>query len=161
MGLARNIIGGAVAGGVAIFGGVGALSDDTTRNETGQITASGGVGAYKVRVGDCIQMPSDAGEVVSVEGVPCTTPHGAQAFASFTLPDLPAFPSPDEMDMLAGRGCLGYWTDAIGTSYESDRALDMTFWYPTQASWDQNDREVTCFVMSNDGSPLIGTKLVT
>jgi hypothetical protein len=37
----------------------------------------------------------------------------------------------------------------------------MTFWYPTQASWDQDDREVTCFVISEDGSPLIGSKLVS
>jgi hypothetical protein len=160
MGLGRNIIGAAV-GGAAIFAGTGALSDDTTRNETGEITASGGVGAYKVRVGDCIQMPDDAGEVVSVEGVPCSSPHGAQAFAEFTLPDLPALPSNDEMMSLAGRGCLGYWAGAIGTTYESDRSLDMTFWSPTQASWDQADRVVTCFVVSADGSPLTGTKLVS
>jgi hypothetical protein len=160
VGLARNIIGAAV-GGAAIFAGTGALSDDTTRNETGEITASGGVGAYKVRVGDCIQMPSDAGEVVSVEGVPCTTPHGAQAFAEFTLPDLQAFPSDDEMITLAGRGCLEHWAGAVGTTYQSDRALDMTFWSPTQPSWDQDDRMVTCFVISSDGSPLTGTKLVS
>jgi hypothetical protein len=160
VGLARNIIGAAV-GGAAIFAGTGALSDDTTRNETGEITASGGVGAYKVRVGDCIQMPSDAVEVMSVEGVPCTTPHDAQAFAEFTLADLPAFPSSDEMITLAGRGCLGYWAGAIGTSYQSDRGLDMTFWSPTQAGWDQDDRVVTCFVISADGSPLTATKLVT
>ncbi len=30
------------------------------------------------------------------------------------------------MITLAGRGCLGYWTGAIGTSYQSDRAPDMT-----------------------------------
>lgn len=160
MGLARNIIGTAV-GGAAIFAGTGALSDDTTRNDTGEITASGGVGAYKVRVGDCIQMPADTTEVVSVEGVPCTTPHGAQAFAEFKLPDLPAFPSDDEMIELAGRGCLGYWAGAIGTTYQSDRSLDMTFWSPTQASWAQDDRVVTCFVISADGSPLTGTKLVS
>jgi hypothetical protein len=159
MGLARNIIGAAV-GGAAIFAGTGALSDDTTRNETGEITASGGVGAYKVRIGDCVQMPDDATQVVSVEGVPCATPHDAQAFAEFTLPDLPAFPSDDEMANLAGEGCLGYWAGAIGTTFESDRTLDMTFWHPSPLSWAQDDRVVTCFVISADGSPLTGTKLV-
>ena len=162
VGIARNIVGGVVAGGVAIFAGTGSFSDDTTRNEAGEITASGGVGAFKVRIGDCIQMPSGADQVVSVEGVPCSTAHDAQAFASFALPNLPAFPSPDEMDRLAGQGCLKYWAGAIGTSYESDRSVDMTFLFPTQESWDQqNDREVTCFVISADGSSLIGSKLVS
>jgi hypothetical protein len=158
--MVRNIIG-ATVGGVAIFAGTGALSDDTTRNETGEITASGGVGAFKVRVGDCIQMRDDADTVLSVEGVPCSTPHDAQAFAEFTLPDLPAFPSDDEMFSLAGRGCLGYWAGAVGSAYESDRTLDMTFWHPTELSWAQADRAITCFVISADGSPLTGTKLIS
>ena len=161
MGISRIVIGG-VAGGVAIFAGTGAFTDDTTRNDAGEITASGGVGAFQVRVGDCIQVPSGAEEVVSVEGVPCTTPHEAQAFASFSLPDLAAFPSPDEMDSLAGRGCLKYWAGAIGTSYESETRVDLNFMHPSQVSWDQqDDREVTCLVVSADGSPLIGSKLVS
>ncbi len=66
------------------------------------------------------------------------------------------------MDTLAGQGCLKYWAGAIGTAYDSDLGVDMTFMHPTQESWDQqDDREITCLVISADGSPLTGSKLVS
>ena len=43
-GIKERIVGGVVAGGIAIFGGVAATGDETKRNETGAIVESGGWG---------------------------------------------------------------------------------------------------------------------
>jgi len=51
----KRLIGGAAIAGIAIFGGTAALSDDTTRKETGEVVEGGGLGASAVRIGECVQ----------------------------------------------------------------------------------------------------------
>ncbi len=63
------------------------------------------------------------------------------------------------MDQAGVQGCTERWQPAIGTSFEADTAYDFTFFSPTEASWAEDDREVTCMVISVDGTPLTGTKL--
>lgn len=41
--------------------------------------AGGGIGAFKVRVGDCVQLGDDANFVASFPGIPCGSPHDAEA----------------------------------------------------------------------------------
>ncbi len=65
------------------------------------------------------------------------------------------------MDALGAQGCAERWTAAIGGSYEADTAHDFTFFSPTEASWAEDDREVTCLIISVDGAPLIGSKLAS
>src|SRR4051794_19604870 len=83
----RILVGGALAGGAAVFGATHSFDDDTARDESGQITTGGGLGAFGVRVGGCVQLPDDA-LVVSVEGVPCDTPHDAEAYGRFNVSEL-------------------------------------------------------------------------
>lgn len=162
MGMTRRIIGGAagaVVGGVAIFGSTGGFEDKTTRNDSGEIVESGGVGAFVLREGDCIQSPDDDAEVVqSVEGVPCSEPHDGQVYAKFNLPDSSSFPA-DEVESMSAQGCVDRWEDALGSSYEDQSELDITFLSPTKDSWAADDREVACIVVPTNGSPLVGSKL--
>jgi hypothetical protein len=157
MGLGRWIAGATVAGGVAVFAGTGAFDDGTTRNDAGQIEEAGGLGAFVLRVGDCVQLPDEM-EVVSVEGVPCSTPHDAEVYARFDLPELDSFDA-DEVGALSDEGCFDRWSDAIGTVYEDDPDLDYTLLEPTAESWTEGDREVSCLVTSVDGDPLTGSQL--
>ena len=160
MSLLKRVIGGAAIGGVAIFAGTGAFDDETTRTEDGHIVESGGLGAFAMRVGDCVQLPDEnSDQVASVEGVPCTEAHDAQVYAEFDLATA-GFPSDADMDALGVQGCTERWAAAIGSAYEADTAFDFTFFSPTETSWAEDDREVTCMVISVDGSPLIGSKLV-
>ena len=156
VGLGRIIGGAAVVGGVAIFGGTAAMDDNTTRDESGEIIESGGVGAFAVRVGDCVQLPT-AQLVQSMEGVPCGSAHDAEAFATFDVTGEDYVE--ERVGAEAERGCLARWTPALGTSYEDDQELDLQTLTPTAESWAEGDREIMCFVVAIDGSPLYGSRL--
>src|SRR5262252_203283 len=74
---ALAIIGGAI-------GAVGALTHGFNKPVTIKYRESA---VFKLRVGDCISTPNR--QLVSV--LPCSAPHGAEVFATFTLP-APAWP---------------------------------------------------------------------
>jgi hypothetical protein len=148
-----KVASGLVGGGVAIFGGVSAIGDETARDETGAIVESGGVGVFQLQVGDCVQLP-DATEVQSVEGVPCDEPHDAQVFSEF---DLAGTTYPVDIDTEAGDGCYERWQPTLGTVYEDDLERDITFFTPTPEGWLTGDRGVTCFVIPVDGLPVTGS----
>ena len=104
--LVKNVVGWTAVAGVAVFGGVTAFGDDTTRNAQNEIIEAGGLGAFSIEVGDCLNLPSELGEMESVEGVPCTQPHSAQAFAVFDLTGFgAAYPGKAALDAQADEGC--------------------------------------------------------
>lgn len=160
MGLKRAIAG-LVVGGVAVFAGTASTEDKTERGDNGEIVDSGGLGVFKVRVGDCVQLPAEGAELFeSLEGVPCAQPHDAQAYAEFDL----ALTSYDEaaVEAQADEGCLARFAAAIGQGYEEAEELDFFTLYPSPESWDEmDDREVSCLVLSVDGSPRTGSDLVS
>lgn len=160
MAVGRRIVGGLVAGGIAVFAGTSAMEDKTTRGEDGAIVESGGLGAQVIRVGDCIQLPDgSADEVASVEGVPCETPHDAQVYAEFALSGTTGYPGVAQIENQAFEGCASRWEAALGP-FDSAGNLDVYFFTPTEQGWAQNDHEVSCFVIAADGSPLTGSKLL-
>ena len=160
MSVGKRIVGGLVAGGIAEFAGTSAMEDKTTRGEDGAIVESGGLGAYVIRVGDCVQLPDgNETQVTSVEGVPCETAHDAQVFAEFDLTGSGGFPGQASVDNLAFEGCATRWEAALGP-FDTASNLDLTYFTPTSESWAGDDREVSCFVVTADGAPLTGSKLL-
>ena len=154
----RRVIGGLVGGGVAVFAGASAMDDNTTRDDSGEIVEGGGLGVLAINVGDCIQLPGSAGQVTSVEGVPCDQPHDAQVYAEFDLPDGP-FPGQAALDQQSGQGCYDRWQAAVGTVYEDDTVYDFTLFNPSPQGWDDGDREVQCMLVRLDGVPMTGDEL--
>jgi hypothetical protein len=94
--------------------------------------------------------------VASFEAVPCETPHDAEAFASFDLPDDGDFDM-KTTSLRAEDGCIERWDDAIGTDYAKDPDLDVYVLTPSGLSWKDGDREIVCFVMRLDGNPTTGS----
>src|SRR5688500_9993302 len=64
--------------------GVAACSEDAPRDDAGEVTEEADVAATKVRQGDCIES-AELGEVQSLTAVPCSDPHGAEAFHAYDL----------------------------------------------------------------------------
>lgn len=159
-GIKERIIGGVVAGGIAIFGGVAATQDETKRDETGAIVESGGVGAFALRPGDCFMAPDETAELVmSVEGVPCIAPHDGQVYATFDVPDAESF---DELSVetQAQEGCLSRWMTDLWGAYEENTEIDINFLQPTAESWADSDREIACVIVPMEGvGPLMESKL--
>ena len=155
----RRIIGGAIAAGVAVFAGVGAMGDDTTRDDSGDIVESGGLGVYSFQIGDCIQFPvGDEQLVESVEGVPGSEPHDAQVYVEFDLA-AETFPGDDAIFEAAAARCYAEFDAAMGVAYDATPDLDFTAFTPVEEGWDAGDREVTCFVVRTDYAKWTGTAL--
>lgn len=153
----RLIAGVVVAAGVAVFAGVGAFGDDTTRNDAGQITEGGGVGAFVIRNGDCINLP-DENLVASVEGVPCNLAHDAEVYSLFDMAAASSsYPGATAVDDAAVDGCISRFHAFVGVAYEYSE-LDVFYLHPTQESWNElDDREIVCLVTTMDGSQVTGS----
>jgi hypothetical protein len=143
-----------------IFGGymVGtALQPE--RDETGAIIEEGALDAFGMRVGDCfndvVAVGAGATQVTNVPAVPCAQPHDNEVYAVFDV-TLPGFPGSEAMSQQAFDGCLERFEAFVGKDYQSS-SLDVTHLYPTQESWDQNDREVICAVYDVNLNKLTGT----
>lgn len=145
----RRLVGGAAVAGIAVFGGIGAIGDDTTRNDQGEVVEAGGVGAFSIQYGDCIQFP-DAVEIVSVEAVPCATPHNAQAFDAFDVTSHDSYPGEPVLQELAYVGCVERFESFVGVAFEESELFPSSF-YPTAGSWSEGDREIQCFVGPETG----------
>lgn len=143
----KRLIAGAVVAGVAVFAGVGAFGDETTRNESGDIVEGGGLGAFVIRNGDCINLPSES-LVQSVEGVPCSKPHDAEAYYIFDMAGT-AYPGEAQITTSADTACLAQFHPFVGVSYEYS-TLDISWLGPTEDSWDElDDREIVCLVVGS------------
>jgi hypothetical protein len=152
-----RIIGGLAAGGVAVFGATGAFEDKTTRNDAGEITEAGGVGAFVIKVGDCVNMPTED-IVTSLEGLPCADPHDAQVFDEFQMVG-ETYPVADALETEARDGCLWRWSAAIGANFDDMPDYDLTYFTPSPESWDTGDREVSCIIVRTDGAKMTASML--
>ncbi len=144
-----RLVGGAAVAGVAIFGGVTATGDDTTRDNSGDITEAGGLGVFAMQDGDCFMIPSEE-FVTSVEAVPCTDPHDAQKFATVRVPYTGLY---EEMAVLesAWEACGERFESFVGVPY-SDSALYIDAFTPTEEGWAQSDRDALCLIVPETGT---------
>lgn len=151
-GTIKKVVGWSTVAGAAIFGGVSAFGDDTTRNSQNEIVEAGGLGAFSIEVGDCLNLPSDLNAVQSVEGVPCTQPHSAQAFAKFDLVGFgEAWPGLEAFSADADQGCLDRFEDFVGLPYEQSEFY-LTVLRPSEETWEEvDDREVVCLLVPESG----------
>ena len=151
--LFKKIVGGATVAGIAVFGGVTAFGDDTARNDQNEIIEAGGLGAFAIEVGDCLNLPSEFSEVQSVEGVPCSEPHNAQAYAVFDLIGFgDEFPGSAAFDGQASEGCYNRFESFVGSPYDESE-LYIESLEPTKGSWTQlDDREIVCLLVLPDYS---------
>jgi hypothetical protein len=152
-GVIKKAVGWSAVAGVAIFGGVSAFGDNTTRNENNEIVGAGGLGVFSIEIGDCLNLPSEITGVQSVEGVPCSEEHGAQAFAKFDLTGFgDDFPGSEAFNEQASAGCTEAFDDFVGISYEQS-ALYFMILEPSEETWEQeDDREVVCLIIPETGT---------
>jgi hypothetical protein len=151
------LVGGAVAGlglvglGYAGLGG----QDASTRDDNGAIVEAGEVGAFRIRLGDCLN-GATMGLVESMEGVPCTSPHDVEVYYAFNLPD-GAYAGDDATGDAAAEGCFTAFAGFVGHDYATS-IYDFTTLSPSAESWDQlDDREVLCLLSNYDGTKKTGS----
>ena len=99
---------------------------------------------FSLEVGQCFDDPDSFGEISDVEIVDCSAAHDNEVFHLFDIPG-DDFPGSDTVSNLAGEGCSNAFAGYVGTAYQ-DSDLFLQFLVPSEGSWDQDDREVVCYL---------------
>lgn len=127
---------------VAIVVGIIAATTGADRDENGQISDSGRVWSNQVRVGDCVNGLVETTRLRSLEGVPCSEPHEAQAYAEIRLPG-GAFPGLTAIEERANEQC-GPRMRSVAPKAWRDRKVEVFYLHPTAESWKLGDHTIIC-----------------
>lgn len=133
-----------------------ACGEPASRNDSGEVVASGDIDVFNTKVGDCFNDQASESDVTDVPGVPCSEPHDNEVFALIDT-TLTSYPGEDEMFETATDECIGVFKDFVGASY--DKSILAVFpLVPTLDSWKRlNDREIICALYHMDQDKLTGT----
>lgn len=113
------------------------------RGDDGSLTSGGTVTVDDLRVGDCFDASDDV-EISDVDGVPCAEPHDYEVFLVQERPG-ETYPTDAEFEEIFGSMCVPAFEAYVGSDYVSS-ALYAGFITPSQASWDDDDREYICYL---------------
>ncbi|ACU71375.1 hypothetical protein Caci_2457 [Catenulispora acidiphila DSM 44928] len=148
---------------VLIAGGISWMvtnSHKSHRDATGTISKGGNLDAVSLRAGDCYERPADASVAFdSVKAIPCTQPHNAQAFYSFTYPGATSVaPTDDDLTANAQPLCENAAKTKVDQS-KLPQSAEASMLFADGSTWSQGYHDITC-VYENDadytGSILAG-----
>lgn len=147
--LVRLVLAGLIIGGGALWGAF----TSADRDAQGIIADSGSLNADELQVGDCLDWPGSSDDVVeqfdSVDAHPCTEPHDLEVFATVEYPSAQGVPYPgDDWITEFGFGeCLMSFQPYIGAAYDAVPDIDITIFWPSEESWDEDDRTIHCLLV--------------
>ena len=99
-------------------------------------------------MGDCLGAV-ETGEVNDVPTVPCSEPHQLEVFGEYTFAD-GDYPGDESISTTAEQECVAIFDAFVGLAYE-ESVLGVTYYTPTQESWETgDDRLVSCLVGDPD-----------
>ena len=120
------------------------------------VSACGGNGpVFTLEVGTCFD-DTEESQVSSVPEVDCAEPHDNEVFAVFDYTETDTFPGSEALNAAATDLCIAQFQDYVGEAY-IDSTLEVFPIIPTEASWDEGDREVICGLYNIDFSKLTGS----
>jgi len=101
---------------------------------------------FGLRPGECI---NSAANGLNVTLLSCATPHDAEVFATFSLPE-GAWPGASAVQQDAGNGCANRFGSYLNPQLAT-AALTQEYVYPNQAAWQAGERTVVCEVRAVSG----------
>ena len=110
--------------------------------------------AFAIGVGDCLNDGGVEGEVSSVVVIDCAQPHDSEAYSSIQVPD-GDYPGEDANLAQAEQDCLAAFNTFAGINYDQS-TLSFSYYYPTEGSWGNGDREILCLILDPAGKT-VGT----
>ncbi len=110
------------------------------------------VSATEVKAGDCLEELPASGLVITVDTAPCGDPHTGEIFSVMKMPDgdFPGTFAIEEYQNRCGPELADYAPGAAG-----DPEVGLFVLYPSEDSWAQGDRTVTCIATTD--APRTGT----
>lgn len=131
----------ALAGCSLLPGGGGTTTDTGDGGDT--------VDVFTIAVGDCLNDGGVEGEVSEVVQVDCAEEHDSEAYASIIMDD-GDFPGDAAVEDQAITDCTTEFNSFVGLDYQAS-VLDFAYYYPTEASWGNGDREILCLIVDPAG----------
>jgi hypothetical protein len=98
---------------------------------------------FSLRTGECIDPSGQSASVLS-----CDSPHDAEVFATFTLPES-KWPGDTAVQTAASSGCSTRLTAYINPQLAI--SLSSTYVYPDSVAWQAGTRKVICEVKATSG----------
>jgi hypothetical protein len=98
---------------------------------------------FSLRAGECVDPHGQSASVVS-----CNTPHDAEVFATFTLPES-KWPGDTAVQAAANSGCATRLTGYINPQLAI--SLSSTYVFPDSVAWQAGTRTVICEVTATTG----------
>lgn len=162
-----------ICSGAAVALLLGSCADDDAGTDTVTMSSATGaprtavtVAAVELATGDCVSgLVIGAAERRTIESarvVDCETVHELEIFATFALSPEEleatgdgAYPGEERIVRSADQGCTSRLED-LGAEEE----LGVIAIWPTNQSWSQGDREVTCAAFDERGQPFQERRLV-
>ncbi|MCS5736006.1 DUF4190 domain-containing protein [Herbiconiux daphne] len=156
----------------AVFGGLSSGSGSSSQGSDGSQGSEGSPGdggtgsdgsqdggsasVFDLTVGDCLNDWND-GTVYDVPLVDCASPHDWEVYDDFTVPDTSdgSYPGDDKVDVAADNGCYDAYEEFVGIPYDDSQYV-YSYVMPTEESWLDGDRLITCVIGHPDG-PNTGT----
>lgn len=132
--------------GCSLLGGIPSLSPTDSPSDS---SAGDSTDIFTVSVGDCVNAGNSTGEVSEVPVVACSEPHDSEAYASVLMED-GEFPSDEAVNQRGDDECTAAFAGFVGLDYAASE-LDFAFYYPTESSWAQGDREILCLIVDPAG----------
>jgi len=136
---------------VAVLGVAAFLSGRADRDASGAVVKPGTVDVLSLRVGDCVQLPSDSTfDTTKLPAVPCSQLHDGEVYVVGSLGLTGSYPGEAAVTQAAQGVCGAAFEPFVGTSYDQS-SIDVTYLFPRQREWQLGDRGVTCILTPRTG----------
>ncbi len=120
-----------------------------TRDDDGQVVeGNDNTDVFTLRVGDCLNDATASETVETIPTVPCSEPHDSEIYASYIIAG-DTFPGTDAVIEEADAACLEAFPGFVGVDY-SESVYYYSYYFPTEGSWANGDREVLCTIYELD-----------
>ncbi len=122
---------------------------------TAVLTAACSAGnVFELEVGQCFNDPDDFEVVSNVEMLDCSEPHDNEVYYLYDMTQ-DDFPGAAAVQDLVQIECIAKFDSYVGSEYLTS-SLDIGAFFPTNETWDQDDREVICFLYDREFNQLTG-----
>jgi hypothetical protein len=105
------------------------------------------VAGKELEVGDCLSNATRTTSLVTnFDKIDCDKAHDGEVFTIIKLRDAKKYPGKKTVSTRGQRGCRARLRRQATAKAFRDPQLGYKFVYPTQQSWAQDDREISCLV---------------
>ena len=112
--------------------------------------------AQDLQVGECFDRPAATTDISEVQRQPCNEAHDGEVFLVVDHPAASGevYPISLTIDRYLDEQCSPAFDSYTGLDYENEPDLAFSALIPSRESWNDDDREVTCYLLRTDGTKL-------